>query len=71
MVIRPETALKLEKYLRFRHIFRNVYGFELEWEFILALLDHLSEAWLAVEGDVERFLGFLDRAATQTEMESP
>ena len=31
-VISEELLEKLKEYLRFRHLFRNIYGFELKWE---------------------------------------
>ena len=31
-VISNELMQKLKDYLRFRHLFRNIYGFELKWE---------------------------------------
>jgi len=31
-VLQRETARRLEEYLRFRHLFRHAYGFDLEWE---------------------------------------
>ena len=31
-VISQELLEKLKEYLRFRHLFRNIYGFELRWE---------------------------------------
>jgi hypothetical protein len=40
-VLDRETARRLDEYLRFRHLFRNVYGFDLEWERCRELLDDL------------------------------
>jgi HepT-like protein len=62
-VLRVETAQALEEFLRFRHLFRNLYGFELEWPRLHRLLERLPEAWAAVDADLERFLAFLDAAA--------
>lgn len=61
-VIRVETAHALEEFLRFRHLFRNLYGFELDWPRLLRLLERLPETWAAVDADLERFLAFLDAA---------
>lgn len=62
-VLGAETAHALDDFLRFRHLFRNVYGFELEWSRVRALLEQLSTAWGKLEADVDRFLTFLDAAA--------
>jgi hypothetical protein len=62
-VIREETAATLDEFLRFRHLFRNVYGFELEWPRARGLLRRLPEAWNEVEVDLDGFLGFLDTAS--------
>jgi len=40
-ILDRETARQLDEYLRFRHLFRNVYGFDLEWERCRELLDDL------------------------------
>jgi hypothetical protein len=61
-VLARESAQALEEFLRFRHLFRNVYGFELEWPRLRRLLEKLPEVWRAVEADLGRFLGFLDAA---------
>lgn len=63
-VFREETARVLDEFLRFRHLFRNVYGFELEWARVRSLLERLPAAWNEVETDLARFLEFLDAAAT-------
>ena len=63
-LLREETAHALDEFLRFRHLFRNVYGFELEWPRVRTLLAALPRAWSSVEADLERFLAFLDEAAS-------
>jgi len=62
-LLRRETAHVLEEFLRFRHLFRNLYGFELEWFRVQSLLKALPAAWNAVEADLDRFLAFLDSVA--------
>ena len=62
-VISPSTARALAEFLRFRHLFRNLYGFELEWPRLRALLARLPDAWRALESDLRTFLEFLDAAA--------
>ena len=58
-----DTARALEEFLRFRHLFRNLYGFELKWPRLRTLLARLPTAWSAVDADLDRFLTFLDTAA--------
>lgn len=65
-LLQPDTAYALGEFLRFRHLFRNVYGFELEWPRVRRLLARLPEVWSAVEADLDRFLAFLDQAAAGT-----
>jgi hypothetical protein len=62
-VIRVETAHALDEFLRFRHLFRNLYGFELEWPRLHELLERLPQAWAGVDADLGRFLAFLEVAA--------
>lgn len=64
-LLRTETAHALQEFLRFRHLFRNLYGFELEWSRLRALLERLPTTWAAVQTDLERFVAFLDAAAME------
>ncbi|MBI4703167.1 MAG: hypothetical protein HY744_18780 [Deltaproteobacteria bacterium] len=58
-----DTARQLDEFLRFRHLFRNVYGFELEWPKLRGLLGRMAPAWQAVQADTQHLLAFLDAAA--------
>ena len=62
-VLRGETVHELHEFLHFRHLFRNLYGFELEWPRLRALLEKLPGVWEDVEEDLDRFGTFLGRAA--------
>jgi hypothetical protein len=62
-VISRATADGLAEFLRFRHLFRSLYGFELQWPRLHALVRRLPAAWRAVEADLQGFLAFLDSAA--------
>ena len=64
-VLDAETAHALDDFLRFRHLFRNVYGFDLEWSRVRALLEQLPAAWSKLDADLARFLAFLDAAAAE------
>jgi hypothetical protein len=59
-VITGSTVRLLEEFLRFRHLFRNVYGFELEWERMKPLLARMGSAWAGFDADLTAFLAFLD-----------
>jgi hypothetical protein len=63
-VLSAGSAGDLEEFLRFRHLFRNVYGFELEWSRLSALLSRVARVWRSVESDLDRFRGFLDAIAS-------
>ena len=56
-VISQELLEKLKEYLRFRHLFRNIYGFELSWE----RFKNLSLSAQAVLSELKDNLnGFID-----------
>jgi len=58
-VLDHETARQLDKYLRFRHLFRNIYGFDLEWERCRELLGDLSAVFERLARQLAAFDGFL------------
>jgi len=64
--IRPEVigeklARELEEYLRFRHLFRNIYGFGLRWERIDTLAKALPKILKKFEAALQKFFQFLDK----------
>ncbi len=62
-VIKKETARELSEYLKFRHLLTNVYGFELQAERILPLIESLPSVKKEFRKDIEEFLGFLKTVA--------
>ncbi len=58
-ILAPATAVALDRYLRFRHVFRNLYVFDLDWSEMLPLLRGLPAVEALVDADLERFDGFL------------
>jgi hypothetical protein len=58
-VLDRETARRLEEYLRFRHLFRHIYGFDLEWERCQDLLDGLPAVFESLLKELEAFDEFL------------
>ena len=64
-VISPQTAQSLQKYLSFRHVIRNIYGYELEANRIAQLIDEYNLIWPQFETEVREFVLWLRTTATQ------
>ncbi|WP_407638053.1 ribonuclease toxin HepT-like protein [Desulfotruncus alcoholivorax] len=45
----------------FRHRFRNLYGYELEWAKMEPLVKELAATYKAIKDSVEKFLDLLSR----------
>lgn len=58
-VITRDIELTLNEYLRFRHLFRNIYGFELKWHRLKELADDLPGVYDDLRRQIESFLNFL------------
>lgn len=59
-VLTPELAERLTELLRFRHVVRNIYGFELHEEKIDPLVQESGEAWRDLRAQVEEFVAYLE-----------
>ncbi|MEZ4556734.1 MAG: hypothetical protein R2851_08955 [Caldilineaceae bacterium] len=55
-IITAATATDLREFLSFRHVVRNVYGYELDPERIERLLEKYPQTWTAFRSDVENFI---------------
>ena len=55
-VISTETAQKLNHYRSFRHVFRNVYGFELSFKKIKELIELLPDTSMSLKKDLDNFI---------------
>jgi uncharacterized protein YutE (UPF0331/DUF86 family) len=66
-MISSETAHALEKYLAFRHVVRNIYGYELEAERIAQLVAQQASVWQKFEREVRAFVAWLRDTADQLE----
>jgi len=55
-VIFMETMNTLKEYMRFRHLFRHIYGFELKWERFAYLFIGLEDIFQKLASDIEKFL---------------
>ncbi len=58
-VIDHNLALRLHRYLRFRHLFRHTYGYELVWDELRPLVEGLPEVFSALQTQLETFLAKL------------
>lgn len=65
-VLDDDTARQLDEYMRFRHLFRNIYGFDLDWERCQELLVNLP----AMLEKLEQRLGVFDEFLQTLERES-
>ncbi|MBD3315313.1 MAG: hypothetical protein GF344_05965 [Chitinivibrionales bacterium] len=61
-VLSRETASILDEYRSFRHVVRNIYGFEIKMSRMKPLLDSFDTALIAVRKDLSSFVGFLRKA---------
>jgi len=59
-------ALRLHRYLRFRHLFRHTYGYELVWNEMQPLVEGLPEVFAKFRTSVERFLTKVKAVRTRT-----
>lgn len=64
-VITQTLEKELEEYLRFRHLVRKLYGFELEWERVKPLLEKVKEVNKKFREEIRSFLTFLKRLAEE------
>lgn len=58
-VISKDTAKLLEEFLAFRHVVRNIYGFEIDSERLNKLIEKLSKTNERVKRELNVFLNFL------------
>jgi hypothetical protein len=62
-VLREDTVYKLNEYLSFRHVVRNIYGFELEKQKLENLVNNYYNTWLQVQEDINCFILWLKTTA--------
>lgn len=58
-VIDHALASRLQEFLRFRHVFRHTYGFDLEWTKLEPLLEDVEPTFRALRGAIEDFVNRL------------
>ena len=54
-VLSSDLADALRPYLRFRHLFRNIYGIQLRWELCRGLATEMGDVWEKFHGEMEAF----------------
>lgn len=64
-VISEELRWKLDEYLRFRQVFRNVYGYLLDWKRLRPLLENMKLVSQQLEQEIAAFRSFLIRLAEE------
>ncbi|MGQ9630385.1 MAG: nucleotidyltransferase family protein [bacterium] len=64
-VIDHALALRLHRYLRFRHLFRHTYGYELVWDELRPLMEGLAEVFDGFKTSVEKFLATLQTSTAK------
>ena len=68
-VITGELRRELEEYLGFRHVFRNIYGFQLESERLKRLLQNFDKVFSQFKNSLTRFIRFLKKLADEIDQE--
>ena len=63
-VISKETFKALEDFLAFRHLVRNIYGYELEEERLDILVEKAGTAYTFFKKDIKAFVSFLKKAGS-------
>lgn len=58
-VLTSDLAERLRPFLRFRHLFRNIYGGQLRWERSTELLAEADEVWPLFQQQMREFKGVL------------
>ena len=66
-IITKALSDKLEDYLRFRHLTRNVYGFHLDWERMKPLIVSFDSVFTEFRQCLTEFLNFLDNLIQATQ----
>jgi hypothetical protein len=65
-LVSTATEEALVEYLRFRHLYRNLYGFKLRWQRVRELAVETSALWVTIRSELEHFLAVLDNVAAAT-----
>ena len=55
-ILTQEVRAGLDRYLAFRHFFRQAYSFQLRWDEMRDLVLDIRQTWTATKGDIESWL---------------
>lgn len=55
-IINDKLFQRLKEYMRFRHLFRHIYGFELDWERFKSLCYEMEDVYKEVKFEIEKIL---------------
>lgn len=66
-VLTSDTVVRLNEYLGFRHIVRNLYGFELDPNRLEKLVENYPSVWHQVNFELREFINWLRQLAEQLE----
>ncbi|VXD21758.1 conserved hypothetical protein [Planktothrix serta PCC 8927] len=66
-VLTSDTVVRLNEYLGFRHIVRNLYGFELDPNRLEKLVEHYPTVWHQVNFELREFINWLRQLSEQLE----
>lgn len=69
-VITEEFMGTLKEYMRFRHLFRHIYGFELKWERFRDIFLKLEDTFKELKFEIEEFLSTNKGFAASTDIRS-
>lgn len=64
-VISSETAKLIQEFLAFRHVVRNIYGFELDTERLERLIEKYPLTWNRFEQEIQLFIEWLRELAIE------
>ena len=64
-VLTPELGERLTELLRFRHVVRNIYGFELHEEKVAPLVQEIDKLWRELQVQIEEFVSYLEEVGQE------
>jgi hypothetical protein len=63
-LLTPEATQALDEFLRFRHVVRNIYAFQLDPERVARLINQMRPAFQLVQQPLHAFVTFLKRVGS-------
>lgn len=61
VIISKELLEKLKEFLKFRHLFRHIYGFELKWNRIKPLCFEIEDTFKKLKQEINKLLDKLSK----------